>query len=278
MAYLLVNNHILKETEAKLTPFLLNTPDIYKHSIWFGFGGIPLLDENLEILEIELKTLGHDLPELFKNRRELFRLLKRMLNKNRFYRTGLITFQFFITEEKIAYLVTCKAFEDFDFQINAQGLFISISTSKVLSHSQYNISRFGRAALWKQVAAECKDKTNTRAVILNEKEIVCEGIAANLFMIKDKVLFAPSVNTGCYCDLIRPEIMRLANGLNMKVVETDDLEPKHLLQMDELFFASETQGIQWILGFEDRRYVHRHTDKIYAALNSFLEKKTEDQR
>ena len=84
MAYLLANNHIYKESEAKLTPFLLNAPDVYKHSVWFGFGGIPLLDENLKILETELKMLGQDLPDLFKNRRELFRLLKRMLNKNRF--------------------------------------------------------------------------------------------------------------------------------------------------------------------------------------------------
>jgi len=278
MAYLLVNNQILKEAETNLTPFLLNAPDVYKHSIWFGFGGIPMLDENLDILKIELKSLGHDLPVLFQNRRELFRLLKRMLNKNRFFRTGLITFQFFITEEKIDYLVTCKAFNDFDFQINTQGLLIGISSSKLLSHSQNSNSRFGKATLWKQVCAEMKERPSQATIILNEKDIVCEGIAANLFMIKENVLFTPSVKTGCYCDVIRPEIMRLANELNIKVVEADDLAPQHLLQMDEIFFASETKGIQWILGFENRRYVHQHTDRIYAALNKFLEIKTEKQK
>lgn len=278
MAYLLVNNQILKEAETNLTSFLLNTPDVYKHSIWFGFGGIPLLDENLDILEIELKTLGHNVPDLFKNRRELFRLLKRMLNKNRIYRTGLITFQFFIAEEKIDYLITCKAFEESDFQTNTQGLLINISNSKLLSHSHNTYSRFGRAPFWKQVRAEMKDNTKQIAVILNEKEIVCEGIAANLFMVKENVLFTPSIKTGCYSDVIRPEIIRQAKELNLKVVEADDLEPKHLLQMDEIFFASEIQGLQWVLGFENRRYVHEYTDRIYAALNIFLESKTENQK
>ncbi|WP_297095198.1 aminotransferase class IV [uncultured Draconibacterium sp.] len=278
MAYLLVNNQILKEAETNLTPFLLSTPEVYKHSIWFGFGGIPLLDENLDILELEFKTLGHDLPDLFKNRRELFRLLKRTLNKNRFYRTGLITFQFFIADDKIDYLVTCKAFEDFDFQINEQGLLISISDSKLLSYSRNNNSRFGKATLWKQVRAEITDNTNRAAVILNEKDMVCEGIASNVFMVKDNILFTPSINTGCYSDTIRPEVIRIANDLNMKVVEADDLETKHLLQMDEIFFASEAQGIQWVLGFENRRYVHQYTDRIYASLNKFLEKKTENQK
>nr|WP_321356129.1 aminotransferase class IV [uncultured Draconibacterium sp.] len=278
MAYLLVNKQILKEAETNLTPFLLNTPDVYKHCLWFGFGGIPLLDENLDILEFELKTLGHNVPGLFKNRRELFRLLKRMLNKNRFYRTGLITFHFFIAEEKIDYLITSRAFEEFDFQMNEQGLLISISDSKLLSHSHNNNSRLGKATFWKHVSAEITENTNRAAVILNEKDVICEGIAANVFMMKDNILFTPTINTGCYTDVIRPEIIRLAIDLNMKVVEANDLESKHLLQMDEIFFASEIQGIQWVLGFENRRYVHQYTDRIYAALNKFLESKTENQK
>ncbi|MDX8339261.1 aminotransferase class IV [Draconibacterium sp. IB214405] len=278
MAYILANNNILKATEANLTPFLLTTPDMHKHSIWFGFGGIPLLDENLDILENEFKQLGHNIPDLFKNRRELFRLIKRMLNKNRFYRTGLITFQFFIAEEKIDYLITCKAFEDFNFQANEQGLLINISDSNLLSFSQNNNSRFAKATFWKLVGAEMNDKANQAAIILNEKQAVCEGISANLFMIKEHVLYTPSLQTGCYSDVIRPEIIRLASKLKMNVVETEVIEVKHLLEMDEIFFASETKGIQWVLGFENRRYVHNYTDQIYSGLNRFLENKVEDQK
>ncbi len=278
MTYLLINNRILKEAETNLTPFLLNTPDVYKHSIWFGFGGIPLLDENLDILKLELKTLGHDLPDLFKNRRELFRLLKRMLNKNRFYRTGQITFQFFIIEEKIDYLITCKAFEDFNFPSIKQGLLLQVSELKLFSHSLAYNSRFTKLPFWEQVKAECIKTPNAAAVILNDKDFVCEGIAANLFMVKENVLFTPSIKTGCYRDVIHPEIIRLANEINMKVVEVDDVATKHLLQMDEIFFASETKGIQWVLGFENRRYVHEFSDRIYTALNQFLERKTENQK
>ena len=97
-------------------------------------------------------------------------------------------------------------------------------------------------------------------------------------MIKENILFTPSVKTGCYRDVIRQEVIRLSNDIEMKVVEAEDLKPKYVLQMDEIFFASETKGIQWVLGFENRRYVHQHTDRIYAALNQFLEKKTENQK
>lgn len=277
MAYLLANTTILSEAEANLTPFLLNAPFVAKHSIWFGYGGIPLLTENLVIIEQELKRLGHDLPSLFKNRRELFRLCKRMLNKNRFYRTGLITFQFFLNADKIDFIVTAKAFTQSDFQINSQNLLATVSELKEFSHSPNYNSMFAKAPLWQQINALYNEESQA-AIILNEKQAICEGPASNIFMIKKDVLFTPSLETGCYSDVLRSEIIKIAENLQLQIAESDNLEIKHLIQMDEVFFASEAKGIQWILGFENRRFVHEYTDKIYTELNKFLGKKVEDQK
>lgn len=277
MAYLLANNTILSEAEANLTPFLLNAPFVAKHSIWFGYGGIPLVTENLAIIKQELKKLGHDLPQLFRNHRELFRLCKRMLNKNRFYRTGLITFQFFLTNDKIDFLGTAKAFTQTDFQINTQNLLATVSELTEFSHSPNYNSRFAKAPLWEQISALQNEESQT-AIILNEKQLICEGPASNIFMIKDNILFTPSLKTGCFSDVLRPIIINIAENLQLQVVESDDIEIKHLKQMDEVFQASEVKGIQWILGFEDRRFVHEYTDKIYTELNKFLEKKVEAQK
>lgn len=276
MAYLLANNTIISEAEANLSSFVLEASFVTKHSVWFGFGGIPLFKENLSVIEEEFKALGHHLPPLFKNHRELFRLTKRVLNKNRFYRTGLISFHFYFSAEKVDFLVTAKAFSSFDFQMNEQGLFIS--ASKKIQFSQISESSFARAIFWKQVAAQNTNRKHTLAIILNENQMVCEGVASNVFMVKENVLFTPSINSGCYADVLRSEIIRLAKEINMKVVESEDIEIKHIRQMNEVFFASEAQGIQWILGFENRRYVHEYTDRIYSGLNNFLEKKVEIQK
>lgn len=277
MAYLLANNTILSEAEANLTPFLLSAPFVAKHSIWFGYGGIPLLTENIAIIEQELKRLGHDLPQLFKNHRELFRLCKRMLNKNRFYRTGLTTFQFFLNDDKVDFLATAKAFTQTDFQINTQNLLATVSELLEFSHSPNYNSMFAKAPLWQQINA-LHHEDSTASIILNEKQVICEGPASNIFMIKKDVLFTPSLETGCYADVLRPIVIKIAGNLQLQVVESDDVEIKHFKQMDEVFMASEVKGIQWILGFEDRRFVHEYTDKIYTELNKFLEKKVEDQK
>jgi len=276
MAFLIVNNTIYSEQEAKLTSFLLPAPFVLERTLWFGYGGIPLFKENLQTLEKELNVLNRELPLHFKNQRELFRLTKRMLNKNRFYRSGLITFQVFISETKIETLITSRAFSEFDFPINKQGLLINISELKKFSNSQRNQLRFQNRHLWQQIKASNKNTPFAESVILNQDNQICEGTESNIFMIKDGELFTPSPETGCYLDVTRDIVIQLAQNLKLKVVETSEVEEKHLRQMDEIFFASEKNGIQWVLGIGDRRFVHEYSDLICDKINSYLKARVEN--
>ncbi len=276
MAFLIVNNTIYSQQEANLTTFLLPAPFILERTLWFGYGGIPLFKENLQTLEKELSALNRELPSDFKNQRELFRLTKRMLNKNRYYRSGLITFQIFISENKIESLITSRAFSEFDFPINKQGLLINISELKKLSNSQENQLSFQNRSLWQQIKASNKNTPYAGSVIVNQNDRICEGIESNIFMIKDGVLFTPSPETGCYLDIMRDIVIQLAPRLKLKVVETPEVEEKHLRQMDEIFFASEANGIQWVLGIGARRFVHEYSDLICDKINSYLKTRVEN--
>ncbi len=276
MNFLIVNNTIYSEQEANLTSFLLPAPFMLGQTFWFGFGGIPLFKENLQTIEKELNALNRELPPHFKNQRELFRLTKRMLNKNRFYRSGLITFQIFISENKIETLITSRAFSEFDFPINKQGLLITISELKKFSNSQQNQLSFQNRHLWQQIKASNNNTPYAGSVILNQDNRICEGIESNIFMIKDGVLYTPSPETGCYLDVTRDIVIQLAQSLKLKIAETAEVEEKHLRQMDEIFFASEKNGIQWVLGIGDRRFVHEYSDLICGKINLYLKARVEN--
>ncbi len=98
MKYVIVNGEILKKEETNVTSFFWNDPLVLAEKIWFGFGGIPLFEEKTEQIIQQLQNLGANIPDLFLNQREFFRRIKRMLNKNRFYRTGLINIQILISD------------------------------------------------------------------------------------------------------------------------------------------------------------------------------------
>lgn len=273
MDFLIINGEVVSKNEANLTDFVWDEPFILTQKVWFGYGGIPHFQENLQSIKEQLKTLNLPLPDLFKNKRELFRLTKRILNKNKFYRSGFVHYQFFVVNKNINYLIASEAFETFDFPFLKQGLLVTFSS--IRKNSTFNLGRFKyhNNNLWNAAKAEAQTLKLGGSILLNEKENICEGIASNVFMVKDGVLVTPSLETGCYNDMLRTVILQLAKELKLKTIEVSEIVKEHLLEMDEVFFASEELGIQWILGVDKKRFVHVYSEKIYNKLNFYLKSK-----
>ena len=103
--------------------------------------------------------------------------------------------------------------------------------------------------------------------------MVSEGIASNIFMIKENVLITPSLDSGCFEDTTRDIILETAQQLQLKTVELPNIKKEHILEMDEIFFASEETGIKWILGVDNKRFVHNYSSKIDRKINLILKKK-----
>lgn len=270
MDFLIVDNKVISKDEVNLTAFFWDEPFVLSQKMWFGFGGIPLFHENIELLLQQMETLNLPFPDSFKNRKELFRITKRMLNKNKFYRSGLIHFQLFWHDSKIHSVITSFAFPEFEFPFSRHGLLINYSTLK--KHSEISLNRYSfyNTTLWKAAEARLRDSHFQNSILMNENNFVCECVNANIFMIKGNALITPSLQTGCFEDKLRNTILEIAPNFNLKVMESAKVKKEDLLQMDEIFIASEENGIQWILGVENKRFVHHYSAKIHEKLNEYL--------
>lgn len=273
MDFLIINGEILKKEEANFTPLFWDEPFIISQKIWFGFGGIPQFSINLNFLNQQLETLNYQLPAFLKNKRELFRITKRMLNKNKFYRSGIVTIQLFINNPHINYVITSIAYPEFDFPISKHGLLINFSDTIKSSENRLNQHKFYNRANWKINQTKLRDSSFQNSIILNQNGMICEGIATNIFMVKDSVLITPSVDSGCFEDTLRATIMETATALQIKTAEIPNIKKEHVLAMDELFFASEEFGIQWILGIENKRFVPKISNLIHEKINEILKGK-----
>jgi len=272
MDFIIINGEIVKKSETGFIPFFWDEQFLLTQKFWFGFGGIPLFYENLENIKLILKTLNTDVPHLFSDERELFRITKRMLNKNMFYRSGIITCNIYIMKTKINYIISSFAFNDFDFPISKQGLIINFSEFEKYSGNPLNQFAFSNTTQWKFADSRNQGTTFNNSIFLNEKGVVCDCISASIFMIKGKILYTPSIETGCYTDSLRSLILEMAPKTSLKVLESDEIGKENVIQMDEIFLASEEYGIQWILGVGNKRFVHHYSEKIHEQLNVLLQK------
>jgi len=273
MEFVLVNGEVTTRNEADFSGFAWNNALTIAQNVWFGYGGIPLLEENVTNLQLQLQSLGSELPPLFQNKRELFRLCKRVLNKNKFYRSGHLRFQFVISENEVAYIVSAINYEGSSFPNPAQGLLINVSPHRKVSTSSINRLRCHNRTFWKAAEVDNKNEPHLTPVFLNEKDMVCEGPAANIFLLKKKVLVTPSLESGCFEDVLRKIIIEQAAALKVQVIESDEIDVKMLRAADELFLASEARGIEWIMGIENKRFVRKFSIQIAEKTDDFLKEK-----
>lgn len=273
MDFLIYNDEIKNKEKVNLSQILYNETFSLKHKIWYGFGGIPLFEENIRLIGRQAEALNLPLPQLFQNKRELFRITKRMLNKNKFYRSGYIHFHIFRGSQNSEMLITSSAFHDFEFPFSEEGKLITISPQK--KHSENSFSSFGffNEMLWETTLSQLKGSHFQNAVLTNEKGAVCECAFSNIFLIKRNELITPSLKTGCFNDVLRPYIQETARLLKLKTTESDSIRPNDLKNMNEIFLASEQAGIQWVLGVENKRFLHHHSRQIHDKLNEFLKEK-----
>ncbi|HPE74482.1 MAG TPA: aminotransferase class IV [Draconibacterium sp.] len=273
MDFIIINGEIVKKQETGFKSFFWDEPFIITQKIWFGFGGIPLFHENIQNIKAALIKLNSEIPDLLNDEPELFRITKRMLNKNRFFRSGIITIQVFIGQVKSNLIVSSFAFPEFDFPLSKQGLLINFSEFEKYSLNPLNQFTFFNAPFWKFAKAKNQETVFNNSIFLNEKEAVCNCISSNIFVIKGSVLYTPSVETGCYIDTLRSIVLETAKKLNLKVEESDCIEKSEVFRMDEIFLAGEEQGIQMVLGVENKRFVQYYSRSIHEKLNEYLKKK-----
>ena len=277
MDFVLVNGVPSSKKDANPGRFLWNSSVVISQDIWFGFGGIPLLNENLDNIQSQLQSLSYELPPLFNNRREIFRLFKRLLNKNKYYRSGYLHLKILVSDQESNWLLETTNYEGFEFPNREQGLLTQISPFQKFSGAPFGRLLCHNRLFW--LAAETKNEAGSlsRSIFTNEKGQVCDARGANIFLAKNGVLHTPSLDTGCYGDLIRRIVIEQAAALKIPLIESNEIDEKKLLAADEIFLASEARGIEWIMGIGTKRFVRNYSLIIHENVNAHLQVRAQKQ-
>ncbi|WP_069660509.1 aminotransferase class IV [Arcticibacter eurypsychrophilus] len=103
--------------------------------------------------------------------------------------------------------------------------------------------------------------------ILNDKGFLCEGMSSNLFIVYEKKLYTPSLEEGCIAGVMRSVVIALAQENNIPVIEAQ-INPDILNEAEEVFVTNATNGIQWIMGFNNKRYFNKLSNQLLGYLNA----------
>lgn len=102
--------------------------------------------------------------------------------------------------------------------------------------------------------------------ILNQHSFLCEALSANVFVLYQGHLYTPALTEGCIAGVMRQVIIDLAHKIGVPVTEAQ-ISPAILNQAEEVFLTNASRGIQWVLGYAEKRYFNQMSKFLIDELN-----------
>ena len=109
-----------------------------------------------------------------------------------------------------------------------------------------------------------KEKWND-AIVLNTHGRICDTTIANIFIIKDNMVYTPSLQEGCVAGIMRRAVIQNLLESNWQVVEKE-IAITDLLEAEEVFLTNSMYDIRWVQRIGDIVYQNGMTQKIFSTI------------
>ncbi|NGM62033.1 aminotransferase class IV [Sphingobacterium sp. SGG-5] len=148
------------------------------------------------------------------------------------------------------------------------GLIVDLYTEYKKPYSDLSDLKSSNALIY-VMAGLYKDKGRYDDVlILNQDGYLCEGLTSNVFVYYNKTLYTPALNQACVNGIMRRVVMDIAANEGIPVVEAE-IGPEIMKEADEIFCTNAVQGIQWVMGYKQKRYFNRISRILQERLETW---------
>ncbi|MGB4400921.1 MAG: aminotransferase class IV [Daejeonella sp.] len=103
-------------------------------------------------------------------------------------------------------------------------------------------------------------------MVLNSNGFLCESMSSNVFAVYDRKLYTPALSEGCIAGVMRQVVIKLAKENGIELVEAQ-ISPDILNEADEVFLTNAARGIQWVMGYNSKRYFNEVSRFLNEKLN-----------
>lgn len=234
-------------------------------------GRLPFLEYHYERLQRGMNVLGFDIPThfsiiFFENE------IKKLTRDKGNFRIRLTVYRsdggLYSPENNTPiFLIEAKQITDNQFTVNEKGLNIGIYTDFKLSLSPLAKLKTSNSLPYILAAQFCQKNNWNDCLMLNQKERIAETYKANIFFVKNDVIYTPSLGEGCIAGVMRKVVINILREMKKEVIETQ-ISPEKLSEFDAIFITNATRGVQWISRiFEIKNYEKILVNEIVERLN-----------
>lgn len=226
-------------------------------------------ESHLRLLLIHFNLYKKTLPWFMKNEgSELARQIDRSLVKNKIYRSAVVRLTFFDERVRTGYLIEVEALDENAYTMTEEGIHLASYRDLCKCDSPLASLATGSKALWQM--AESAAAPGETPLILSAGNALVEVPRANLYLIRGNRMVTPHAAAGAFVSPARWLIEKLAGQTGFDFSEDEYLTEDDLRNADEAFIADDIRGIQFVRGFESKRYFKKRVQELAGLFNRAL--------
>jgi len=218
-------------------------------------GKIALRQYHWERLIAGLKALRLDLPKLLTTTVLEEEVLK-TVRKNKLEQLCRVRLQVYADSGGLfdghsnhpQYIIECFPLEEHTTQLNETGLVMGIAKGLMKANDSIANHKTTNALVYALAAQQVKENKWNDALILNNTGNIIETTIANIFWIKDNIIYTPPLSEGCISGVMRRYIIEHASIIEQPLTHED------LKHADGVFISNAIRRIKWVAAIGDNIY------------------------
>ncbi|WP_423146282.1 aminotransferase class IV [Rubrolithibacter danxiaensis] len=237
-------------------------------------GELKFADRHAERLQLGMKTLkleGYSKIDAFFLREKVGDLLKRtQIGQNA--RVRLTVFRegdglYTPVNNKFGYALEVSKIDEVIYTSNQKGLILDVYDEVTKPVNALSNLKTCNSLVYVLAGIFRVQNNLDEVFILNHHGFLCETMSSNVFVLYDKSLYTPALTEGCVAGVMRSVVMQLAQKSKIPVIEAQ-INPDILNEAEEVFITNSIKGIQWVMGYNNKRYFNEVTRFLLGKLNN----------
>lgn len=275
LIYVNVNGKLLTHTDASV-PY-------DSRAVRFGFGlfeTMLIVDGKIQLEEYHwdrlyngLKDLDFVMPELM-DKEWMKQEIMRTVEKNNISKLCRVRFQVYAGKGGLfdgqnpwsEFIIYCERVEQHLLQLNEKG--IRLTYAERLAKSQDSLANYKttNAMIYALGARQANLKGADDAIILNTNGNPIETTIANIFCVKDDIVYTPALSEGCVAGVMRKHIIKELTNKGFTVKE-GIITKDFLKSADAVFATNAIRRLKWVEYIDEQQYAIDKILNIYEQIS-----------
>ncbi len=164
-----------------------------------------------------------------------------------------------------AYVMSVSKLDSDDVKHRKIGLIVDIYSEYRKPASELSKLKSANALIYVMAGLYRKKKGLDDVLLLNQGGYLCEALSSNVFVWYDKKLYTPAISEGCIDGVMRKVVIEMALDSGLEVIEAQ-ISPAIMNEADEIFHTNAIHGVQWVMGYKQKRYFNRISRMLQEKL------------